>query len=114
TVPPHLREVKFGLNHSAWQPEDIDRLAELLTKYSDRFSESPVDLGYCDTIPFRIELKPGTRPVKQRAYRRNPAINAKLQVEIDKMVLAGILRRSNSEWASPVVCVMKKNGSVRV
>ncbi|CAN0556452.1 unnamed protein product, partial [Ectocarpus sp. 8 AP-2014] len=52
-------------------------------------------------------------PIKQRAYRRNPAINAKLQVEIDKMVLAGILRRSNSEWASPVVCVMKKNGSVR-
>ncbi|CAN0540534.1 unnamed protein product [Ectocarpus sp. 12 AP-2014] len=30
------------------------------------------------------------------------------------MIAAGILRRSHSEWASPVVCVMKKNGSVRV
>ncbi|CAM9916655.1 unnamed protein product [Ectocarpus sp. 13 AM-2016] len=30
------------------------------------------------------------------------------------MIAAGTLRRSHSEWASPVVCVMKKNGSVRV
>ena len=75
---------------------------------------SPVELGYCTTIPFRIDLKPGTRPIKQRAYRHNSAINAKLQVEIDEMLAAGIFRRLYSEWASPVVCVMEKNGSVRV
>lgn len=76
------------------------------SKYSDQFSVSPTDLGYCTTVPFRIELKLGTRPIRRRAYRRNSANKAKLQVEVCELVAAGILRKSPNEKASPVVCVM--------
>ena len=83
-LPTHLRDINFGLQHDAWSAKDIDRLAELLIEHKDRFSRHKTDLGHCTTLPFRIELKPGSRPVKQRAYRRSPIINRKIQVEIDR------------------------------
>ena len=35
-------------------------------------------------------------------------------VELDKMLAAGILRGSFSSWSSPIVAVVKKDGSVRI
>ena len=51
--------------------------------------------------PFRIILKKDAQPVKQRPYRHSPVLAAKVQTEQDKLVLAGILRRSHSNWCSP-------------
>ena len=93
---------------------DLDKLADVLSTYEHRFSRDKTDLGHCTALPFRIELKPGTRPIKQRPYRRNPVINAKVQIEIDKLLAAGVLRKSNSNWASPLVVVMKKDGNIRL
>ncbi|CAN0060472.1 unnamed protein product, partial [Sphacelaria rigidula] len=86
----------------------------LLRKYSHRFSRDMMDLGYCTVDLFRIELKPGTRPVKQRPYRHNPAVQKKVQVEIDRILAAGILRRSYSNWSSPLVVVNKADDSIRM
>ncbi|CAB1118926.1 unnamed protein product [Ectocarpus sp. CCAP 1310/34] len=113
-VPAHVREVNFGLGHDAWTAKDIDSLADVLVEHADRFSAHKTDLGHCTALPFRIDLKPGTRPVKQRPYRRSPVINRKIKIEIDRLVSVGILRKSTSNWASPLVAVLKKDGSLRL
>ena len=39
---------------------------------------------------------------------------AKVQAEIDKLVLAGILRKLYSNWSSPLVVIPKSDGRIRI
>ena len=76
-IPPHLHDIKFGTNHAEWGAVEIAQLADVLFHHEHSFSRDKTDLGHCTAIPFRIELKPGTRTIKQRPHRCIPAINAK-------------------------------------
>ena len=106
-VPAHLRAIHFDFEESLWTACDIDNLGNLLCKYSHRFSKHSTDLGHVTVDPFRIILKKDAQPVKQRPYRHSSILAAKVQTEIDKLVLAGILRRSYSNWSSLFVVIAK-------
>lgn len=71
-------------------------------------------MGYCDVLPFQIDLKPGTRPLKQRPYRHNPVVSGKIAIEQDKVLAAGIMRHSISNWDSPMIAAVKPDGGVRL
>ncbi len=52
-------------------------------------------------------------PIKQRPYRTTPAKQAVISEQLEEMLTAGIVEPSHSGWASPVVLVPKKDGSLR-
>jgi hypothetical protein len=53
-------------------------------------------------------------PIAQTYYRTSPPKEKFLREEITKLEKAGLVRKSKSPWASPVVIVGKKDGSQRL
>ena len=68
--------------------------------------------GQTTKVQHKIDVQ-GQVPFKQRYYRVNPKVQQLQQEEVTRMLENGIVTRSRSDWASPVVMVRKKDGSIR-
>ena len=53
-------------------------------------------------------------PIRQAPYRIPQAYKETVRQELDKILQAGIITTSSSAWASPIVLVNKKDGSLRL
>ena len=84
----------------------------MLTKYSFLFAMDSMDLGKTDLVKHHIELTNYT-PIKDRYRRIPPQQYEEVQKHLKEMLDIGAIRRSNSPWASPVVLVRKKDGTLR-
>ena len=72
-------------------------------------------LGKIDGLSAKLYVKPGAQPKFCRARQVPFAIREKVEHEIDRQVEEGILEPVKfSEWATPVVPIIKKDGSVRL
>jgi hypothetical protein len=54
------------------------------------------------------------RPVRLPAYRLPQAYHEDVQKELDQMLKEGIIEKSTSEWAFPIVLVKKNDGTWRM
>lgn len=70
-------------------------------------------LGKIAATEHRIDLKNDVQPVRQNPYRSGHKEREFAREEIEKMLKAGVIEPSNSEWASPIVLAPKKDGSLR-
>ena len=89
------------------------KMCKLSLQYADIFSRDSLDCGEATDFVHRIHLvdeKPFRLP-----YRRVPPGHfQKLRVALNEMEERGIIRKSKSEFASPLVLVWKKNGDLRI
>ena len=88
------------------------RLVDTLSEFRDVFKLPGQRLGNTPLIKHVIETG-GQAPIAQRPYRIPQSRRQALKAEIDTMLDEGIIRPSVSPWASPVVIVEKKDGSLR-
>ena len=76
------------------------------------FSNDSGDLGKTDLVQHEIQTG-DTKPIKQ-APRRIPIHRRELVAElVAEMKTKGVIEDSSSPWASPIVLVQKKDGSLR-
>ena len=87
------------------------KIPTMLTKHEDMWTTGR--LGEITATEHRIMLETGTKPIRSMPYRQGPAMQTKAEAEIRRMRDAGVLEPAPSEWASPVVLVPKKDGSLR-
>lgn len=89
-----------------------DRLLELINQYQGCFS-SASRVGQTPLTKHRIITDVDARPIRQNPYRVAPKEREAIQRQVKTMLEDGVIRPSNSPWASPVVLVKKKDGSLR-
>ena len=94
----------------------IGKLARVVTIKSKRnakvFSKTDMDMDRTNLVKHHIKL---TDPVPfKEAYRRiPPQMYDEVKAHIQEMLDLGIIRPSNSSWASAIVLVRKKDGRLR-
>ena len=93
--------------------DEKDKVVKLIQKHDSTFSKDDFDVGLCTKIPHRIQLsdkQPVTLP-----YRRIPPHQlSEVRDLLQKLADQGVIRQSKSPYASPVVLVKKKDGSLRM
>ena len=89
-----------------------DIFFSLLLKHADVFAASTADLGRTNKVHHRIDT--GTaRPIRQPVRRISPHHREEVKTLLEQMLAKGVVEPSSSPWASPVVLVRKKDGSMR-
>ncbi len=90
-----------------------DQLLQLIQRHQDVFSKHKLDCGTAKEVVHRIHLS-DNRPFRLPYRRVPPAQYQKLRKVLSEMEEQEIIRKSCSEWASPLVLVWKKSGDLRV
>ena len=90
--------------------DERKELEELLQRYASVLQNQP---GRTTLVEHRICT--GTaNPIRLPPYRIPYAHRDAVQKELREMLDCGIIERSRSEWAAPIVLVKKKEGSLRL
>lgn len=90
--------------------EQRDRVLALLYEFADVFRPS---LGKTDLITHHIELT-DTTPCIGPIYRMAESLKPRFEIEINRLLEAGVLRECNSAYRSPIIAIEKPNKSLRL
>ena len=100
------KDVHVGTQLSSDQIFDLQRMMD---KYDSNITDVPLRTN---AIECEITLTTD-EPVRSRPYSVPYARRQAVKDEINKMLELGIISRSNSPYAAPIVLVPKKDGTVR-
>ena len=82
---------------------EVMRFEELCEEYGEAFSKHNEDIGRTKLVKMNIDTR-GSPPVSSRPYTLSW-----VQREIESLEWAGVIKKSMSNWASPIVIVPKKS-----
>ena len=92
--------------------EQLAKVQDFLLQYRDCFVMEGDNLGLCERVIHRVETTTD-EPVTTQPYRLPKALEAEVKKLIQKMLDQNLIRKSNSEYSSPVVLVEKPDKSLR-
>ena len=110
-LPGHLQPL-IDQASDALTREQLKRLKRAIYQYQDVFLGVDGKLGLTHMAEHHIDTGDHP-PIKQPPRRIPQAQRAVVEEEVKKMLEQGIVEPSCSPWASPIVLVTKKDGSVR-
>ena len=100
---------KSGLQMSE---SDTDKFCKFLADHHAAFCLAEGERGETDMVQMNIDTMDAVP--RRQAPRRMPfAVRSEIDKQVQKMANAGVIQKSHSPWASPVVPVRKCNGNYR-
>ena len=103
----------FKTSSATLEPEQKQKLEDLLLKYQDAFATTKNELGKCSVLKHKIDTAESA-PVRQPLRRTPQGFEGEEDKYIKEQLAAGSIHPSTSAWSSPLVLVRKKTGDVRV
>ena len=98
---------KVNLQDAKIAEEDLQQFKKLCKEYYDIFSKDSTDIGRTPLVTMEIDMG-DSPPITQRPYNLPLKHSDWVQRELDTLEKAGVITRSVSPWASPIVIVPKK------
>ena len=105
--PRDIADVCFDEGLSTRQRQDLE---QVIQKYSEVLS--PVPGCFNGNLMMEIPLTSNI-PVRKRMYEAPLTSKETIRAEVEEMLAMGIIEKSKSSYAAPVVLVQKKDGSCR-
>jgi hypothetical protein len=88
------------------------QLEQVLESYRDVFEE-PKTLPPSRFYDHHIPLVPGAIPVNAKPYKYSPQHKNEIEKQVKELLSSGLITHSTSPFASPVLLVLKKDGTWR-
>ena len=86
----------------------------LIDDYSDTFSINQWDLGKCDATSHRIDVKPGSQPIKLPNRRMPVHYKHDSKEKLDAFLTVELIKPCHSPYSAPEMLIPKKNGKLRL
>ncbi|XP_029104416.1 uncharacterized protein LOC114909432 [Scleropages formosus] len=113
---PHMSQLSpssFNFGDSPVSIEWKDRLCWKMMERKEVFSCSEFDVGCAKSTQHHIRVTNET-PFRERSRRLPPGDLEDVRKHLHDLKEAGIISESRSPYASPIVVVRKKNGTIRM
>ena len=94
-----------------WSEELKVETKDLFREYAQIFALESLDMGHTSMVKHKIKLDNYTL-FKERYRCIPPNLFGEVKNHLKEMIEVGVIRCSNSPWASVVVLVRKKDGSL--
>lgn len=104
--------VPFVKDKSELSKNQTRDLEQIVSKFKELSWNEGETLGRTNMITHRIDTG-DSQPLKQRHHNMSPYMLDHLNKELDKMLELGVVSKSCSPWASPVLLVKKASGELR-
>ena len=89
---------------------DEKKWSDLKNEFGDVFTDVPGRTGVC-----KLEIKTGeAQPIASCPHRVPDRLKESVRMEVAKLMEMGVVVESTSPWASPIVPVVKEDGTVRL
>ena len=108
-----LKLVKISIDTGISQ-EAKAKFCKLINEFSDVFSKNEWDIGQCDVAAHKIQVEPGSRPIKLPNRRMPLNYKDDLQKKIDAFLEKKLITPCHSPYSAPAMLVPKKNGKLRL
>lgn len=104
---------KIDFESTALDEKLCQELKTFLLRWGDIFSHGDLDIGLTSLVKHRINLSNET-PFKQRHRHIPSGVIEEVRQHLQQLLGCGVIRRSCSPWASNMVLVRKKDGTLRI
>lgn len=110
---PQLSPSSFNFADSPVPPEWKERLCRKMMERKEVFSCSEFDVGCARSTQHSIRVTED-KPFRERSRRLPPSDLEDVRKHLNNLKEAGIISESRSPFASPIVVVRKRNGTIRM